>query len=59
MNKTTTIRVNSEVIQRLKTLCDREGYSMSFVANRLFERFLNGDFSGSLADVVRVKDTEE
>ena len=43
MKEYKTIQVDASIKDRLKILCDREGYSISFVANRLFERFLNGE----------------
>ena len=58
MNETTTIRVDAKVVHELKVLCAHEQVPMARVAKRLFERFINGEFSGSFADVIREQDKE-
>jgi len=58
MTETTTIRVDAEVIRKLRKRCAHEQVPMSRVAKRLFERLLNGEFSGSFADVIREQDKE-
>jgi len=53
MSETTTIRVDAEIASRLKQLCVENHWPAGKVVKRLLERFLDGHFSGSHADVIR------
>ena len=48
-----TIQFDADLKDRLLTVTHTNGWKISLVVERLVERFLNGEMSGSLADVVR------
>lgn len=50
---TDLIRIDSLVAEKLRELCSEHGYAMSYVVTRLVQRLCNGEFSGSIHDVVR------
>ncbi len=50
---TKLIRIHDEEADDLKELCAEHGYSMSYIVSRLIRRLYDGEFSGSIHDVVR------
>lgn len=53
MTETTTVRIDAEITMRLREVCADNHWPMGKVVKRLLERFLDGHFSGSHADVIR------
>ena len=48
-----TVQIKARVRNRLKTAAKNNGWPIGYVVERLVTRFLDGHFSGSLADVLR------
>jgi hypothetical protein len=48
-----TLQIGKPVKQRLRAICKEHHLPLSLVVERLIERLCDGEFSGSLEDVVR------
>ena len=59
MREYRTVQIDAVVATRLKTFCESNNWTMGGVVKRLVERFLDGHFSGSHADVIREDATPE
>ena len=53
------IQMDAALKDRLDEICSNHGWKAGTVVKRLVERFVNGEFSGSLQDVIRVTATKE
>ena len=53
MKEYKTLQIDAELKDRLIKVAKENNWPISVIVGRLIERFLNGELSGSLADVVR------
>ena len=53
MKEYKTIQIDADLKNRLTKVAKENGWPISVVVGRLIEQWLNGELSGSLADMVR------
>ena len=53
MKQYKTIQIDADLKDRLTKITQENGWPISVVVGRLIEHWLDGNLSGSLADVVR------
>ncbi|KKL05644.1 hypothetical protein LCGC14_2603980 [marine sediment metagenome] len=53
MKEYKTLQIDAELKDRLTKVAKENNWPISAVVGRLVERWLNGELSGSLADMVR------